>query len=343
MSDLPPAGWYPDDMGEPGGLRYWDGSQWTEHVHGAQTRPQHDAPEGWTQGPDGGWQPPDDERTSGKARTEVQTSGWDPGMPSALPTVIPDPIPQSGRAWSTYRADLKWSASALMASPWLVFVSIAPFVLLELRVRDVHPVVLWSLLWLAAEVFFLGFIGTQRVWFLRRVRGVGIHPGEVWTLSWRFFGRFFCLDLLLAIPILAVAIPVIVANTHQVVNSTGAVVTTTSYTWKLTVAVVALGFVFDVLLTFVVPALALSTRSVRASFGLGWKVTKRCWPTDAWYLFAPGITLLALSGALPRSVISTGGVIVLGLISSLLALWFKGANAAFYIRSVPPIGVDGAT
>lgn len=324
MSDLPPAGWYPDDMGEPGGLRYWDGSQWTEHVHDARTGPQHDdALEGSTQG--------------------LQASGWDPGMPSALPFDIPDPIPQSGRAWLAYRGDLKWSASALVASPWLVFVSIAPFVLLELRVRDVHPVALWSLLWLVAEVFFLGFTGSQRVWFLRRARGVGIHPAEVWTLSWRFFGRFLCLDLLFSIPIAAVAIPVIVANTHQVITSTGAVVTTTSYTWELTVALVALGFVFDVLLTFVVPALALSTRSVRASFRLGWQVTKRCWPTDAWYLFAPGITLLALSGALPRSVIPTGALIVLGLVSSFLALLFKGAIVAFYIRSVPPMGIDGAT
>lgn len=343
MSDLPPAGWYPDDMGEPGGLRYWDGSQWTEHVHDARSRPQHEAPEGWTQGPDGRWQPPDDGRTYGIARTEVQHPTWNPGIAFIRPSGVPDPVAQSGRAWSTYRTDLKWSASALVASPWLVIVSIAPFVLLELRVREVHPVPLWSLLWLAAEVFFLGFTGTQRVWFLRKARGVGIDPSEVWTLSWRFFGRFFCLDLLLAIPILLVAIPVIVANTHQVVTPTGAVVTTTSYTWELTVGLVALGFVFDVLLTFVVPALALSTRSVRASFGLGWRVTKRCWPTCAWYLFAPGITLLALSGALPRSAISTGGVIVLGLISSLLALWFKGANVAFYIRSVPPMGVDGAT
>ena len=31
----PPAGWYADPSGEPG-LRWWDGSQWTEHTH-AQT------------------------------------------------------------------------------------------------------------------------------------------------------------------------------------------------------------------------------------------------------------------------------------------------------------------
>jgi hypothetical protein len=27
----PPAGWYPEDPGVPGALRYWDGSAWSEH------------------------------------------------------------------------------------------------------------------------------------------------------------------------------------------------------------------------------------------------------------------------------------------------------------------------
>src|SRR5688500_3826655 len=31
----PPANWYPDPKGEAE-LRYWDGTQWTEHTHSAQ-------------------------------------------------------------------------------------------------------------------------------------------------------------------------------------------------------------------------------------------------------------------------------------------------------------------
>jgi hypothetical protein len=28
---LPPAGWFPAPGGRPGQLRYWDGSNWTDH------------------------------------------------------------------------------------------------------------------------------------------------------------------------------------------------------------------------------------------------------------------------------------------------------------------------
>jgi hypothetical protein len=34
-----PAGWYPDPHGAAQTLRYWDGSQWTEHTHAGQQAP----------------------------------------------------------------------------------------------------------------------------------------------------------------------------------------------------------------------------------------------------------------------------------------------------------------
>lgn len=35
-----PAGWYPDPHGAPQTLRYWDGSQWTDHTNTDQQQPQ---------------------------------------------------------------------------------------------------------------------------------------------------------------------------------------------------------------------------------------------------------------------------------------------------------------
>jgi uncharacterized protein YxjI len=34
-----PAGWYADPYGAPNLLRWWDGSQWTQHTHGGQAQP----------------------------------------------------------------------------------------------------------------------------------------------------------------------------------------------------------------------------------------------------------------------------------------------------------------
>jgi hypothetical protein len=213
------------------------------------------------------------------------------------------------------------------------------YALLDLGLRGARPIALTRLLALAVEIFLVGFVGTQRVWFLRKARGVRLWPQEVWTISWRFFGRFLCLGLLSGIVFAVVLVPVVVATAHQVGSTTSV---TTTVPAGLTAALIAVSFVLDVVLTFVVPALSLTTRSVTTSLRLGWRVMSKSWPTSLWYLFAPGITLLALTGALPHSVISTEASVVLGLFSTLLGLWFKGANVAFYIRSVPPPSVDGA-
>lgn len=52
-----PAGWYPDPQGDPQQLRWWDGSQWTQHTNPAQQVPQQpqapQAPQGQFGGPQG--------------------------------------------------------------------------------------------------------------------------------------------------------------------------------------------------------------------------------------------------------------------------------------------------
>ncbi|MEV3859017.1 phospholipid scramblase-related protein [Streptomyces sp. NPDC050095] len=49
-----PAGWYPDPQGAPQTLRWWDGSQWTEHTHAQGQAPAQAAP----QAPAAGQVPP---------------------------------------------------------------------------------------------------------------------------------------------------------------------------------------------------------------------------------------------------------------------------------------------
>ena len=61
MTTTPPANWYPDPDGSPQ-LRYWDGTQWTDHYHAqapvvpAPTQQQAPAPQPLSPPPPGQWQ-----------------------------------------------------------------------------------------------------------------------------------------------------------------------------------------------------------------------------------------------------------------------------------------------
>lgn len=52
-----PAGWYTDPHGTQNLLRYWDGSQWTEHTHAGQQPPAPTKENPWELGVDGGHDP----------------------------------------------------------------------------------------------------------------------------------------------------------------------------------------------------------------------------------------------------------------------------------------------
>ena len=298
MSQLPPAGWYPDPAGSPGLLRYWDGSVWKEGLRHTGAR-----------------------------------------LPNSESIPVPVPQPQSGSPWVTYRSDLMWSARTLRSSPYFVLVSVGLVALFDLGARRaIPPRALSGLLSFAIEVFSIGFVGAQRVWFLRKLQGVRFEPREAWTVPWQFFGRFLCLDLLGAILVVPIVVPLAVATAHHRTNKTQSVHLSP---W-VTVGVVIGAFLVDVALTFVVPALAFNVRSVKAAIRLGWSITKSTWPTNVWYMFAPGITLVAVAAVLPSSVASSAPYVGIGALSALLNLWFKGAIVAFYVRSVPPASRDGS-
>jgi hypothetical protein len=289
----PPAGWYPDPAGSSGSRRYWDGSAWTE-------------------------------------QTVVSTVGRTTG-PESLPQRSTEPLPQSGSSWTTYWGDLKQGARVLWASPALVVFSVALLLVPQAQAHRLRPTALWTLLGLAAELFLGGFVGTQRIWLVQKLRGGSLDLKDVWTVSWKFFWRFVRLGLLAAIALVPAIVIAVVTQSHHPNAPRGSVPLPTGFKVALVVGLL----VIDVIGTFIVPALALTVTSVSDAIRVGWTMTKALWPTNAWYLLAPGITFSAVAGLLPQSVLPIGATIVIAAISAVLGLWFKATTVAFYLRSFP--------
>jgi len=82
MSDSTPANWYPDPFGRHE-LRYWDGSQWTEHVssHGRQS----------VDPPQGGGHVPNVQRPTAKVLKDVAKVGAATGL-SGGGTIFTEPV-----------------------------------------------------------------------------------------------------------------------------------------------------------------------------------------------------------------------------------------------------------
>ena len=129
------------------------------------------------------------------------------------------------------------------------------------------------MIWLPVTIVMAGFAGTQRVWLCRLYEGNAFSSREIWPLTRSFIGRFVLLGAEIFI---AVILPITVLSI--VLYRAGAPV------GVLIAANIIVGLVTDVLLTFVVPALALTTKSVHHAWRLGLAMIRHTWPTSAWYI-----------------------------------------------------------
>lgn len=176
---------------------------------------------------------------------------------------------------------------------------------------------------LGVALFQIGWVGTERVWYLRGYRGLSLTPREALRFTRAFFGRYFSLALFTMIPFIAVLIMVSIAVALWV-DDPGL---------RRVIAFSLPILVVDVLLTFATPALAFTTSSASRAVGIGWRMLKAGWPGTAWYAFLPPMAILALTYTRsPENAesgmfwaVASGGAALLNLLA-------KGAVAAFYLR-----------
>lgn len=243
---------------------------------------------------------------------------------------------------ATFRADLVRSARAWVSAPALVVLTLG----LWLGYAGIDQIVTSPgaregvrFLTLPIGLFWAGFTGTQRIWYLRLFRGKSLRPGELLPITYAFIGRMVVLGLV-TFGVLGVALIGVAGITMAREASRG--VGTPHLPAFFLGAVAVCVLVLDIALTFVVPALAFSTRSVRDALGRGLSMIRDTWPSSAWYVLTPGLTLSALGFALPRSAVGPWGRELIGMVGALLALLFKGAVVAFYLRHHPEVGDHGA-
>ena len=232
------------------------------------------------------------------------------------------------RAWPLFWTDLRWSVRAWASGLWFVMLVVA----LQAALVAVPPRL--DLLDIPLLLGLVGFVGTERIFYLRAYRNSRLEAREVVPFSWRFIGRFLVLGIVAVVPFVA-----IIATIEVVVQP--APYKADAFPIWVRMSILTFGLILDLLLTFVTPALAFSTRSVNEALHIGWRMLKDTWPTSAWYAFTPGLTLGVIALVLPRSLIGLVGSIALAGVTGALGFAFKGAVVPFYVRHAPGIGKDG--
>jgi hypothetical protein len=215
--------------------------------------------------------------------------------------------------------DLHFSLSVWRRLPWLPVVSVVFFLL-----TGFLPEPLW-LVGLMVSVLYAGWVGTERICYLRVQRGHPIAVGELRRLTIAFVMRYATLGLVIGLPFAPIFVWVGFKSAEGERFVPGLVVT------------YLISVVVDVCLTFVTPALAFTTRRVRYALWLGLRMIRTEWPRCLWYVLVPPLAVLIVVQLLGRGGdLGVAVQLIVSIVAALLNLWFKGATAAFYLRRYEP-------
>jgi hypothetical protein len=227
-------------------------------------------------------------------------------------------------AWGGFRDDLGAALRAWQHAPGLPLLTIALFAAQLANGYAVRQSAWFVVVAIILGLFSAGFVGTQRIWYLRAFRNDRLETNELGPLTWAFLGRFVCLGLLTGIPFLFISLVLLAAA-----PSASLIV---SIAWTL---------MLDFALTFVTPALAFTTRSTTTALRIGLSTIRRSWSEVKWYVLAPGIVSVAIIWLRPSGLsdVALGFFYVAG---GLVALSFKGAVARYYLRAHPEVTDVGA-
>lgn len=219
--------------------------------------------------------------------------------------------------------DVKSSLAAWRQAPLL------PIVAALLVVIELPSYGSWTAAVILPVGFFgFGWLGTQLIWYQRAFEGESSNPRELIFLTWSFVARYFWLLCLASIPALVVLIPLAISKllASDSLRSPGGRIGLSAY----------IGVVL-IVGTFMVPALAFSTRRVTKAIPLGLRMIAQGWPGNWKYVVVPGVAAAALSGV--YWLVPSPGRPAFDILVTLISLVFAGAIARYYLRTKPTDGV----
>jgi hypothetical protein len=207
--------------------------------------------------------------------------------------------------------DLLRAIRVWRAHPQLPLLSIAIWI--PASSTDVDASSINTVLVLPVVLFAIGWSGTECSWYAHSFSGQGLGLRAAWRITWAYFGRFFGLGVLLGLGFLALT---------SVALASG--------NWEprlVAVAAAACGGA----MTFMIPALAFSTRSPGAGIQMGLDTLGKTWPGSAPYVVFSAIPILIATW--PWAAVPAGGLWP-GAVFGLVNLAAKGTAASYYLRRV---------
>lgn len=232
--------------------------------------------------------------------------------------------------WATFFGDVRAAFRVWRRFPILPAVSVGIFVI-STGFRSGWAALLSFLVLL----FMAGWVGTERMFYLRGFRGKPMAVGEALRFTRAYIGRYMWLGIVTMLPLIAIYIVIAAVSDAPPFGDAGGT------QWApLVINMVAL-IIWDVALTFVTPALAFTTPVVGKAWGIGIKMLRDGWPGTAWYALLPPLAFVALSYTRPPESATEPIWMVATVASMFLNLLAKGATAAFYLRH-SEVGDDGA-
>lgn len=194
--------------------------------------------------------------------------------------------------------DLRRTFGAWRAQPLLPLSVLAIAALLALSESVEGPVVLLAI---PLFLFYVGFLGTQRAWYVRAWKGGSLGPREAFSLSLGYFWPYVALGvfaLLIVLPLL-------------LLGGGG------------TPARVAAVLVVDVVLTFATSALAVDRMDTDDAVSTGWRMLRSGWPACAPHVLLPPLVLYPLA--------DRNGWLF--LVAETVALVARGVTTSYYVRT----------